>query len=98
MGTGKVKKLGGVRSEGKGKIAEITLEAKKEIGRQILAGEVSVKTVQKEYAVSPQAVGWWKRLAEREDAETKAIFDEKELPWVGKIKVVDLVDEEEPKH
>jgi hypothetical protein len=51
---------------GKGKVI-LTLEAKKEIGRRLIAGDLSAKTAQKEYNVSPQAVGWWKRLAEREE-------------------------------
>ncbi len=55
---------------GKGKVI-LTLEAKKEIGRRLIAGDLSVKTAQKEYNVSPQAVGWWKRLAEKEEMATQ---------------------------
>jgi hypothetical protein len=67
---GKVKKLGGIKKAVplvKPTVVVLTLEAKKEIGRRLIAGDLSVKTAQKEYNVSPQAVGWWKRLAEREE-------------------------------
>jgi hypothetical protein len=67
---GKVKKLGGARKEVPlvKPTVVLTLEAKKEIGRSILRGEVSVKKAQEAYNATPQAVGWWKRLAEKEEA------------------------------
>jgi transposase-like protein len=88
---GKVKRLGGIKREvGE---AVVTLDAKKEIGRRILAGDVTVATVAREYGVTPQAVGWWKRLAEREDAGK---VSEKDLPPWGQQdapKMIELLDE-----
>jgi hypothetical protein len=73
MGVKKVKKLGGVK---KGDVVnqrpDLTLAHKISLGRELLHGG-SVKEMVETYGVTPQAVGWWKRLAEKEEMATQGL-------------------------
>jgi transposase-like protein len=101
---GKVKKLGGVKKVGQPAITGLTLEAKKKIGESILSGDMTVKEIQRIYGVTPQAVGWWKRLAEREEMvedakETDALTPHDIRKFKGVLaprvegRVIELLDE-----
>jgi hypothetical protein len=72
MGVKKVKKLGGV-SRKSVNTDVLSLESKKEIGRDIIEGRSTVRHIRDIYGVSAQAVGWWKRLAEQEEMATQGL-------------------------
>jgi transposase-like protein len=71
----KEKKLGGVKTVRAGVPKELSLEQKRAVGQSIIEGRYTAAEAGKMYGVSPQAVGWWKRLAEREEAAEKSEGD-----------------------
>jgi hypothetical protein len=71
----KEKKLGGVKTVRAGVPKELSLEQKRAVGQSIIEGRYTAAEAGKMYGVSPQAVGWWKRLAEREEAAEKSEED-----------------------